>query len=137
MHNPFFADLEEKPRGTKLNLQAVMAQLRFNEQGLIPVIAQQHDSGEVLMMAWMNRDALAETLSSGQVCYWSRSRSALWRKGESSGHVQRLVELRIDCDGDAILCRVEQTGPACHTDRQSCFYFRVDGDEVEVTSDRG
>ena len=94
----------------------------FDERGLVPAIARQHDSGQVLMLAWMNRAAIAETLESGRVCYWSRSRGRLWRKGETSGQVQRLVELRIDCDGDAILLRVAQTGVACHTGRRSCFY---------------
>ncbi len=94
----------------------------FDAAGLVPAIAQQHDSGETLMLAWMNRAALAETLATGRVCYWSRSRRALWRKGERSGQVQRLVELRIDCDGDTLLLRVEQTGVACHTGRRSCFY---------------
>ena len=94
----------------------------FDAAGLVPAIAQQHDSGETLMLAWMNRAALAETLATGRVCYWSRSRRALWRKGERSGQVQRLVELRVDCDGDTLLLRVEQTGVACHTGRRSCFY---------------
>ena len=94
----------------------------FDADGLVPAIAQQHDTGETLMMAWMNRAALAETLATGRVCYWSRSRRALWRKGERSGQVQRLVELRVDCDGDTLLLRVEQTGVACHTGRRSCFY---------------
>ncbi len=94
----------------------------FDADGLVSAIAQQHDSGEVLMMAWMNRAALAETVATGRVCYWSRSRQALWRKGETSGQVQRLVELRVDCDGDTVLLRVEQTGVACHTGRRSCFY---------------
>src|SRR3546814_999616 len=89
--------------------------------GLVPAIAQQHDTGEVLMMAWINRDAIAETLASGRVCYWSRSRRSLWRKGESSGQIQRLVELLVDCDGDTLLLRVDQTGVACHTGRRSCF----------------
>ncbi len=96
--------------------------LVFDQAGLVPAIAQQHDSGEVLMLAWMNREALMETLATGRVCYWSRSRQRLWRKGETSGQVQHLVELRIDCDGDAILLRVAQTGVACHTGRRSCFY---------------
>ncbi len=94
----------------------------FDADGLVPAIAQQHDTGETLMMAWMNRAALAETLATGRVCYWSRSRAALWRKGERSGQHQRLVELRIDCDGDALLLRVDQTGAACHTGRRSCFF---------------
>ncbi len=94
----------------------------FDAEGLVSAIAQQHDSGEILMMAWMNRAALAETVATGRVCYWSRSRQALWRKGETSGQVQRLVQLRVDCDGDTILLRVDQTGVACHTGRRSCFY---------------
>lgn len=97
-------------------------EVKFDEKGLIAAIAQQHDSGEVLMMAWMNREALAETVASGQVCYWSRSRQSLWRKGESSGQVQKLVELALDCDGDCLILKVEQTGVACHTGRRSCFY---------------
>ena len=99
--------------------------LKFDALGLIPAIAQQHDTGAVLMLAWMNRDAVIETLSTGRVCYWSRSRRQLWRKGESSGHVQRLVEFRFDCDADAVLVLVDQTGPACHTNRPSCFYRAV------------
>ncbi|WP_366554657.1 phosphoribosyl-AMP cyclohydrolase [Aquibaculum sediminis] len=104
------------------SIESVVAALRFDERGLIPAIAQQHDSKEVLMLAWMSADSLRETLHSGRVCYWSRSRAALWRKGESSGHVQQLVDLRWDCDADCLLLLVEQTGPACHTNRRSCFY---------------
>jgi phosphoribosyl-AMP cyclohydrolase len=96
--------------------------IAFNADGLIPVIAQQHDTGEVLMLAWMNAESLRLTLETGQVTYWSRSRQALWRKGDTSGHTQRLIELRLDCDGDAILARVDQTGPACHTGERSCFF---------------
>jgi phosphoribosyl-AMP cyclohydrolase len=96
--------------------------LRFDETGLIPAIAQQHDTGEVLMLAWMNRDAVEETLLTGRVCYWSRSRKKLWRKGETSGQTQRLVELRYDCDADTILLLVDQVGVACHTGHRSCFY---------------
>lgn len=108
--------------------------LRFDARGLIPAIAQSRD-GDVLMMAWMSAASLAETLQTGQVTYWSRSRNELWRKGETSGHVQRLVELRIDCDRDCLLLVVDQTGPACHTNRRSCFFTAVrDGREV-VTSD--
>ncbi|MGO1074290.1 phosphoribosyl-AMP cyclohydrolase [Inquilinus sp. CA228] len=107
-----------------MSAATLLDEVRFDADGLVPAIAQQHDSGEVLMLAWMNRDALAETLVTGRVCYWSRSRQALWRKGETSGQVQRLVELRLDCDGDAVLLRVDQTGVACHTGRRSCF-FRV------------
>jgi phosphoribosyl-AMP cyclohydrolase len=105
-----------------MTAEAFLDEVSFDSDGLVPAIAQQHDSGEILMMAWMNRDALAETLATGRVCYWSRSRQALWRKGDTSGQTQRLVELRLDCDGDAILVRVDQTGVACHTGRRSCFY---------------
>ncbi len=105
----------------------------FNADGLIPAIAQQHDTGEVLMMAWMNREALAETLATGQVCYYSRGRQKLWRKGESSGQIQTLVELRLDCDGDTILLQVDQTGVACHTGRRNCFFRAMrDGALVEI-----
>ena len=110
----------------------ILAEVKFNADGLVPAIAQQHDSGEVLMMAWMNRDSIAETLATGRVCYWSRSRAALWRKGETSGHVQSLREMRLDCDGDTLLLLVDQTGPACHTNRRSCF-FRAVRDGALVT----
>ncbi len=107
--------------------------LEFNDDGLIPAIAQQHDTGEVLMMAWMNRESIIETLKTGQVCYFSRSRGKLWRKGESSGQAQKLVEMRLDCDADTILLMVDQTGVACHTGRRSCFYQAVrDGKLVET-----
>ncbi len=109
---------------------AVLAALSFDRDGLVAAVAQQHDSGEVLMLAWMNREAVRATLESGWVCYWSRSRRALWRKGETSGHVQRLVELRVDCDGDAVLLRVDQTGPACHTGERSCFFRAARGERL-------
>jgi phosphoribosyl-AMP cyclohydrolase len=116
----------------------LLAALRFGDDGLIPAVAQQHDSGEVLMLAWMNRDAVMETLKTGRVCYWSRSRKQLWRKGESSGHVQRLVELRIDCDGDALLVLVDQSGVACHTGTRSCFFRAVrDGMPIEIQKPSG
>jgi len=116
-------------------MTALLDRLVFNEDGLIPAIAQQHDTGEVLMMAWMNRDSVAETLATGQVCYWSRSRGKLWRKGESSGQVQKLVELRFDCDGDTLLLLVDQLGVACHTGRRSCFYTAMRGGEmVEIAA---
>lgn len=111
----------------------IVSKLKFDEKGLIPAIAQQHDSREVLMMAWMNADAVRETLATGRVCYWSRSRQSLWRKGETSGHVQTLVEFRYDCDADTILLLIDQTGPACHTNRRSCFYMAVrDKKPVEI-----
>lgn len=107
--------------------------LQYNDQGLIPAIAQDEESGEVLMMAWMNAESVARTLETGRVTYWSRSRSAFWVKGESSGHVQELVDFRLDCDRDCLLVKVRQTGPACHTNRRSCFYTAVrDGEEVEL-----
>ncbi|MEI6986407.1 MAG: phosphoribosyl-AMP cyclohydrolase [Rhodospirillaceae bacterium] len=111
------------------DIQTLLDTVLFDPNGLIPAIAQQAGTGEVLMMAWMNREALAETITTGQVCYWSRSRRALWRKGERSGQFQRLVELRLDCDGDTLLMIVEQDGVACHTGRRSCFYraWRDDG----------
>ncbi|MEJ2059082.1 MAG: phosphoribosyl-AMP cyclohydrolase [Gammaproteobacteria bacterium] len=115
--------------------EAFRERIKFDDQGLIPAIAQQHDTGEVLMMAWMNRESLDETLDTGRVCYWSRSRGRLWRKGETSGQVQRLVELRVDCDADTLLLLVDQTGPACHTGRRSCFYHAVRDGQVEIISE--
>lgn len=107
--------------------------LEFNEQGLIPVIAQDVNSGEVLMMAWANAEALDRTLATKRMTYWSRSRQAFWVKGETSGNAQKVVDLRIDCDRDCVLAVVDQTGPACHTNRRSCFYTSViDGTEVEL-----
>jgi phosphoribosyl-AMP cyclohydrolase len=109
------------------------ASLRYNDQGLIPAIAQEEASGEVLMMAWMNAEAVARTIETGRVTYWSRSRNAFWVKGETSGHVQELVDFRVDCDRDCLLIVVRQTGPACHTMRKSCFYTAVrNGAEVEL-----
>jgi len=113
----------------------LLPELRFDERGLVAAIAQQHDTGEVLMVAWMNRAAIEETLRTGQVHYWSRSRNALWHKGETSGQVQRLKELRLDCDGDALLLLVDQHGVACHTGRRSCFYRAArDGRVVEIAA---
>ena len=112
--------------------------LKFTADGLIPAIAQDADTGEVLMMAWMNADSLSETLRTGRVTYWSRSRGELWRKGETSGHVQTLKDLRVDCDRDCLLMQVEQVGPACHTNRRSCFYTAVrNGNEVELMKAEG
>ena len=109
------------------------ASLRYGTDGLIPAIAQDDATGDVLMFAWMNAESVAQTLATGRVTYWSRSRAAFWAKGETSGHVQELVEMRIDCDRDCLLVRVRQSGPACHTGRRSCFYTAVrDGDEVEI-----
>lgn len=109
------------------------ATLVYNEAGLIPAIAQDAETGDVLMMAWMSAEAVSRTLATGRVTYWSRSRQAFWVKGETSGHVQELVDLRVDCDRDCLLLTIRQTGPACHTNRRSCFYTAVrDGDEVEL-----
>ncbi len=111
------------------------ASLRYDANGLIPAIAQDHASGEVLMLAWMNAESLTRTLETRRITYWSRSRGELWEKGATSGHVQRLVELRLDCDRDCLLLLVDQTGPACHTNRRSCFYTAVrGGEEVEIAA---
>jgi phosphoribosyl-AMP cyclohydrolase len=115
-----------------MSLTATLDALKYNADGLIPAIAQQFDTHEVLMMAWMNRESIEETLQTGRVCYWSRSRNKFWRKGESSGQMQVLKEFRIDCDADTILLLVDQTGPACHTGRRSCFYNKVEGDQVII-----
>ena len=110
-------------------------QLVFNDAGLIPAIAQEAESGEVLMMAWMNADSIRKTLDTGRVTYWSRSRQEFWVKGDTSGHVQELVDLRFACDADCLLVLVRQTGPACHTGRRSCFYRAVrDGETIELSS---
>ncbi|MCP9482044.1 phosphoribosyl-AMP cyclohydrolase [Shimia sp. CNT1-13L.2] len=112
--------------------------LTYNEAGLIPAIAQDATSGEILMMAWMNAEAVAKTLETGKVTYWSRSRQSFWIKGETSGHVQELVDFRFDCDQDCILVMVNQTGAACHTNRRTCFYTAVrDGEEVELMKPMG
>jgi phosphoribosyl-AMP cyclohydrolase len=116
-----------------MNAEAILAAIAFDAAGLVPAIAQQHDSGEVLMMAWMNRESVAETLATGRVCYFSRSRGKLWRKGETSGQTQHLVELGLDCDGDTLLLLVRQDGVACHTGRLSCFFRAArDGELVEI-----
>jgi phosphoribosyl-AMP cyclohydrolase len=113
--------------------ERALAEIKFDADGLVPAIAQQHDTGEILMVAWMNREAVRLTIAEGRACYWSRSRKALWRKGETSNQVQTLKEFRLDCDGDTVLLLVEQQGVACHTGRRNCF-FRAwrDGDWVEI-----
>ncbi len=119
---------------TEQALSTVLDKLKYNEAGLIPAIAQQHDSKEVLMMAWMNRASLEETLQTKRVCYWSRSRQSFWRKGESSGQVQMLKTLCFDCDLDTILLSVDQKGAACHTGRRDCFFYKVEDTEVNIDS---
>jgi len=109
--------------------------LKYNSDGLIPAIAQQHDSGEILMMAWMNKEAVAETLKTGCVCYYSRSRQQLWRKGESSGQQQELIDFRTDCDKDTVLVSVNQTGVACHTGRRSCFSWAARDGKIETVEE--
>lgn len=118
-----------------MDATSILDGIRFDAAGLVAAVAQQHDTREVLMLAWMTRDAVLETLATGRVCYWSRSRGALWRKGETSGQTQRLVELRVDCDGDSLLLVVDQHGVACHTGRRSCFYLAArDGELVEIAA---
>ena len=133
MSAPLFKGLERATAGESVALRDVLDALQFTDDGLIPAIAQRHDTGEIAMVGYMNRATLEETLNTGRVCYFSRSRKRVWRKGEESGNVQLLRELRIDCDGDALLLTVEQTGPACHTGQRGCFYLKVDGDRVTVT----
>ena len=113
----------------------ILGTLAFDSDGLVPAIAQQHDSGEVLMLAWMDRQAVARTLETGEAWYWSRSRKKLWRKGETSGQTQTIMDFRIDCDGDAVLLLVNQKGVACHTGRRSCFYRAPrDGKLAEIAA---
>ena len=116
---------------TEAVITKALGTIEFDDDGLVPAIAQQHDSGEVLMVAWMNREAVAETLRTGQVHYYSRSRKKLWRKGETSGQTQNLVRFRIDCDGDTVLVQVDQTGVACHTGRHNCFFNQVSADGID------
>jgi phosphoribosyl-AMP cyclohydrolase len=118
-----------------MNTDAILDAIAFDASGLVPALAQQYDTGEVLMLAWMNRAAVAETLATGRACYFSRSRNALWRKGETSGQVQHLKELRVDCDGDTLLLLVDQEGVACHTGRRNCFFRAArDGELVEIAA---
>ncbi|WP_372611772.1 phosphoribosyl-AMP cyclohydrolase [Halomonas sp.] len=130
-----FKRLEKAGANSRYPLAEILDAAGFNADGLIPAIAQQHDSGDVLMMAWMNREALEETLSTGRVCYWSRSRGKLWRKGETSGQQQHLVSAALDCDGDTLLMQVDQTGPACHSGRRSCFYVALESNQARIKSD--
>lgn len=124
--------LEGADTGDQVPLTDILDQLPFNAQGLLPAIAQEYTTRDVLMLAWMDREAIQRTLNDGYATYFSRSRNAYWRKGETSGHVQRLVEMRFDCDGDTILLQVEQTGAACHTQRPHCFYLKVIDQHVTI-----
>jgi len=132
MKREYFQKLEQHGANTPLVLEEVIEQLAFDDKGLLPIIVQDVTTKTVLMFAWMSNESLRKTLSTGHMTYWSRSRQQLWVKGETSGHVQALVSMAIDCDGDAILCQVEQLGVACHTGRQSCFYLEVDTDKQLV-----
>lgn len=127
-----------RPRALVVNAReedtTLLEQIKFDCNGLVPVIAQQHDTGEVLMLAWMNREAITTTLQERRVCYYSRSRKALWRKGETSGQVQWLKDIYIDCDGDTVLIKVDQTGVACHTGRRSCFFTKLNGETWDIAS---
>lgn len=116
-------------------MEDIMDTVCFNKEGLVPVIAQQFDTSEVLMMAWMNREALEESLRTRRMCYWSRSRGSLWRKGESSGQLQFLKAMMVDCDGDTLLAKVDQQGVACHTGRKSCFFRTMEGDELVINQE--
>ncbi len=129
-------DLERAADGHSVPLGEVLKALPYNADGLIAAIAQDVDSQAVLMLAWMDRQAIEMTLASGFATYYSRSRRAYWRKGESSGHLQTLVTMHFDCDGDAVLLTVQQTGAACHTNRPTCFYLEVDGQNVRVVGDQ-
>ncbi|WP_191603291.1 phosphoribosyl-AMP cyclohydrolase [Marinomonas algicola] len=126
---------ESLDKGSEIALEDIFANLKLDENGLIGAIAQQHDTGEVLMYAYMNKKSIRETLETGQVCYWSRSRQTYWRKGESSGHRQKLVSISFDCDGDCILLKVDQLGAACHTNRRNCFFFEISANNVVINSD--
>ena len=126
--------LEVAAAGTSVDLAEFLDAVKFNDHGLVPAIAQDRASGTVLMLAWMNRTSIERTLASGSVTYFSRSRQSLWQKGETSGNTQRLLSMQFDCDGDAILMQVDQTGPACHTERANCFYLDVQGRQVVVNS---
>ena len=132
MTNDLFTKLETAAHGEHCDLSAVLSALRFSGNGLLPVVTQCVVSGRVLMLAWMSIESLQETLRLGDMVYYSRRRQKLWRKGETSGCIQKWRSLRVDCDGDALLAEVEQTGPACHTKHPSCFYLRLDQDGLTV-----
>lgn len=132
MNRQYFQSIEPLPDKTELNLHEIISELAFNKDGLLPVITQDVETKDVLMFAWMNKESLEITLQTKRMTYWSRSRQQLWKKGESSGHTQELVSMHLDCDGDCVLCLVNQSGPACHTGRPNCFYLAVDSDKKKV-----
>lgn len=132
MKNEYFFSLEQEPHGAKAPLKETIDKLAFNDHGLIPVITQDSKSQDVLMLAWMNKESIERTLATQKMTYWSRSRQQYWVKGETSGHTQKLVSMSFDCDGDTILCQVEQSGAACHTGRPNCFYLDVDSSDNSV-----
>ena len=132
MKRDYFIALEQHSNNSPLALPDVVDQLAFNEQGLIPVITQDASTKSILMLAWMNKESLEQTLMTKRITYWSRSRQQLWVKGETSGHTQKLVSMAFDCDGDAVLCLVDQSGATCHTGRQDCFYLIVDIERNQV-----
>ena len=123
------------PMTNDTTIEETLGLIKFNEQGLVPAIAQDQVDGTVLMMAWMNREAVRHTLESGDVTYFSRSRHALWRKGETSGHTQKLKSFKIDCDGDTLLLSVAQEGIACHTGRRTCFFRQVNETTIDILTD--
>jgi phosphoribosyl-AMP cyclohydrolase len=133
MKNTFFQSLETQSNQSTICLNTVFDHIVFNHDGLIPVITQDATSQEVLMMAWMNKSSIQKTLDTQNVTYWSRSRQKYWVKGETSGNTQKLVSMSLDCDGDAILCQVNQVGGACHTGRANCFYLHIDPKNQCVT----
>ncbi len=132
MYKEFFNLLEDRADGDRLPLSTLIENLSFNDSGLIPVITQDAKTKQILMFAWMNKESLEITLATKRMTYWSRSRQQLWVKGETSGHTQTLISMAFDCDGDAVLCLVEQSGAACHTGRQDCFYLKVDFEKSQV-----
>lgn len=133
MKRAYFQDIENSPNNLTIPLPEVLDQLAFDDKGLIPVITQDLETKAVLMMAWMNKLSLQKTLETGRMTYWSRSRNQLWVKGETSGHYQNVKSMSFDCDGDTILCQVEQSGAACHTGRESCFYISIDAQHQRAT----
>lgn len=132
MKRAYFQKLEKYNCSSPLELKNVIEQLAFNEHGLIPVITQDVTSKAILMLAWMNKESLCQTIETGRMTYWSRSQEQLWVKGQTSGHTQTLISMFFDCDGDAILCQVNQMGAACHTNRPGCFYLHVDIEKKQV-----